>query len=148
MSPGPLRVVACLDVGSTDTKLAVVSVPGGDLVVVSRGVLYVVDPTTGAADRIEVPGRQLTGGDGLELRGRTLYVVNGYGGDEVVAAAPVDEDDRPAVRVGRRGRRRRRLGLTGECRTDGHEHEEGRGGQNKGGALECVHRGLRGATPM
>ena len=58
--------------------------PGGDLVVVSRGVLYAVDPSTGVADRIEVSGRQLTGGDGLELRGRTLYVVNGYGGDEVV----------------------------------------------------------------
>ena len=28
--------------------------------------------------------RQLSGGDGLELRGKTLYVVNGYGGDEVV----------------------------------------------------------------
>lgn len=58
--------------------------PGGDLVVVSRGALYLVDPSTGVADRIEVSGRQLTGGDGLELRGRTLYVVHGYGGDEVV----------------------------------------------------------------
>ncbi len=60
------------------------ALPGGDLVVVAGGVLYAVDPSTGVADRIEVQGRQLTGGDGLELRGRTLYVVNGYGGDEVV----------------------------------------------------------------
>ena len=48
---------------------------GGQLVVVSGGVLYAVDPSTGVADRIEVAGRALTGGDGLELRGRTLYVV-------------------------------------------------------------------------
>jgi hypothetical protein len=58
--------------------------PGGDLVVVSGGVLYAVDPSTGRADVIELFGRALRGGDGLELRGRTLYVVNGYGGDEVV----------------------------------------------------------------
>ena len=58
--------------------------PGGDLVVVSGGVLYTVDPSTGAAHVIEVSGRQLSGGDGLEIRGKRLYVVNGYGGDEVV----------------------------------------------------------------
>ena len=58
--------------------------PGGDLVLVSGGVLYRVDPDTGVADVIEVSGRELTGGDGLVVRGSTLYVVNGYGGDEVV----------------------------------------------------------------
>ena len=58
--------------------------PNGDLLVVSGGVLYVVDPRSGEADRLEQTGRALTGGDGLELRGRALYVVNGYGGDEVV----------------------------------------------------------------
>lgn len=58
--------------------------PGGDLVVVSGGVLYTVDPSTGVAEVIEVSGRQLAGGDGLEIRGKRLYVVNGYGGDEVV----------------------------------------------------------------
>lgn len=58
--------------------------PNGDLLTVSGGRLYVVDPDTGAADRVEQAGRALTGGDGLELVGRTLYVVNGYGGDEVV----------------------------------------------------------------
>jgi len=60
------------------------ALPSGDLVVVSGGVLYAVDPDTGAADVIEVRGRQLTAGDGLVLDGSTLYVVNGYGGDEVV----------------------------------------------------------------
>lgn len=57
--------------------------PGGDLVVVSQGVLYRVDPTTGATSIIEVD-QALAGGDGLELRGNQLYVVNGYGGNEVV----------------------------------------------------------------
>jgi streptogramin lyase len=57
--------------------------PTGDLVLVSGGVLYAVDPVTGVADVIEVRGRQLTAGDGLVLDGSTLYVVNGYGGDEV-----------------------------------------------------------------
>lgn len=57
--------------------------PDGDLLVVSGGVLYAVDPQDGDADRIEQSGRQLVGGDGLVLDGRTLYAVNGYGGDEV-----------------------------------------------------------------
>ena len=58
--------------------------PNGDLLVVSGGVLYVVDPQDGTADRVEQSGRALSGGDGLELVGRTLFVVNGYGGNEVV----------------------------------------------------------------
>ncbi len=73
--------------------------PSGDLVVVSGGVLYAVDPSTGRADRIEVSGRQLRGGDGLELRGRTLYVVNGYGGDEVVVLR-LSRDGRTATTTG------------------------------------------------
>jgi hypothetical protein len=75
------------------------ALPNGDLVVVSGGVLYLVDPSTGAADRIEVSGRRLTGGDGLELRGRTLYVVNGYGGDEVVVLR-LARDGRSATTTG------------------------------------------------
>ena len=43
--------------------------PTGDLVITSGGTLYRVDPGTGVADRIEVTGRRLTSGDGLELRG-------------------------------------------------------------------------------
>lgn len=58
--------------------------PNGDLIVVSGGVLYVIDPDNGTADRVEQSGRALAGGDGLELVGRTLFVVNGYGGNEVV----------------------------------------------------------------
>lgn len=62
--------------------------PGGDLVAVSgaaRGnALYVIDPETGVADAVEVRGEQLTGGDGLVLRGSTLYVVRGFGRQSVV----------------------------------------------------------------
>ena len=57
--------------------------PSGELLVVSGGVLYAVDTATGVADRLEQSGRALTAGDGLVLDGSTLYVVNGYGGDEV-----------------------------------------------------------------
>ena len=55
--------------------------PGGDLVITqsSTGDLYRVDPRTGVADRIEVTGGDLKSGDGLELRGNTLYVVYGPG---------------------------------------------------------------------
>lgn len=54
--------------------------PDGTVLLVSGGVLYEVDPATGVADRLEQTGGEpLTSGDGLELRGRTLYVVNGFG---------------------------------------------------------------------
>jgi hypothetical protein len=54
------------------------ALPTGELIAVSGGVLYVIDPVTGVADRVEVTGEQLTSGDGLVLDGRTLYVVRGY----------------------------------------------------------------------
>jgi streptogramin lyase len=73
--------------------------PTGDLVVVSGGVLYAVDPITGVADVIEVRGRQLTAGDGLVLDGSTLYVVNGYGGNEV-AVLRLSADATSAQAVG------------------------------------------------
>lgn len=62
------------------------ALPGGrELIVVqsATGTLYRVDAATGVADVIEVQGRALTSGDGLELRGDTLYVVYGYGTDAV-----------------------------------------------------------------
>ena len=73
--------------------------PSGDLLVVSGGVLYAVDPATGRADAVEVRGRQLTAGDGLVLDGSTLYVVNGYGGDEV-AVLRLSADGNRAQAVG------------------------------------------------
>ncbi|HEX8496966.1 MAG TPA: hypothetical protein VF661_07205, partial [Actinomycetales bacterium] len=50
----------------------------------SRGGLYVVDPMTGATTVIPVTGSPAqTAGDGLELRGSTLYNVRGSGQREV-----------------------------------------------------------------
>ena len=61
--------------------------PHGDLLIVGAGALFRVDPDTGVADKLEqVGGIPLTGGDGLELRGRTLYVVFGFGRDSVAVA--------------------------------------------------------------
>jgi outer membrane protein assembly factor BamB len=55
----------------------VVADHGRALVVVNtvRGTLYRVDPATGASVRIELGGATVPNGDGLVLRGRTLYVV-------------------------------------------------------------------------
>ena len=39
------------------------------------GVLYRIDPDTGVASTIDLAGASVTGGDGLLLRGDTLYVV-------------------------------------------------------------------------
>lgn len=41
----------------------------------TSGVLYRVDPATGAATRVDLGGESLTNGDGLLLIGRTLYAV-------------------------------------------------------------------------
>lgn len=54
------------------------TLPGGDLVVVSSsGGLFRVDPATGATTEL-LTAAELPSGDGLELRGSTLYVVNAF----------------------------------------------------------------------
>jgi hypothetical protein len=54
----------------------IVSTPAGLVVVHSaRGELFRLDPATGAASPIDLGGATVTAGDGLELAGRTLYVV-------------------------------------------------------------------------
>jgi len=77
---------------------------GGALVVTqsSTGDLYRVDPRTGVTDRIEVAGRDLTAGDGLVLRGRTLYVVYGFSTDSaaVVRLAPDGRSGKVVGEVG------------------------------------------------
>jgi hypothetical protein len=78
--------------------------PGGDLLAVSGGVLYVIDPATGVADRVEVSGlpggrTSLTGGDGLELRGKTLYVVRGFNPTGSVVVLRLGEGGRTATFV-------------------------------------------------
>ena len=60
------------------------ALPGGDLLVVDMGTLLRVDPDTGVATLLpQTSGPDLTNGDGLELRGTTLYVVYGLGDDSV-----------------------------------------------------------------
>ncbi len=50
---------------------------GGWLVLVhsNTGLLFRVNPRTGATRQIDTGGSSVTFGDGLEFRGRTLYVV-------------------------------------------------------------------------
>ena len=45
------------------------------LVQSNTGLLFRVDPATGGARAIDTGGQSVTAGDGLEIRGRTLYVV-------------------------------------------------------------------------
>lgn len=71
--------------------------PGGNLVITAGGDLYRVRPATGLADRIEVSGPDLTGGDGLERRGRTLYVVHGFSRDSVAVVRLAKGSRRAAV---------------------------------------------------
>ena len=68
----------------------------------STGDLFRVDPRTGASDRIEVSGRDLTAGDGLVLRGRTLYVVFGFSTDSA-AVVRLSRDGRSGEVVGEVG---------------------------------------------
>jgi hypothetical protein len=57
----------------------IVSLGHNTLVIVqtNTGLLFRVNATTGVTTRIPVTGGPLTGGDGLELKGNTLYVVRG-----------------------------------------------------------------------
>lgn len=48
---------------------------GSALLVVNAGVLYRVDPGTGDAQVVDLGGASVENGDGMLLRGRTLYVV-------------------------------------------------------------------------
>ncbi len=53
---------------------------GKTLIVVNSelGVLFAVDPENGEATAIDLGGASVTSGDGLLLRGRTLYVVRNF----------------------------------------------------------------------
>ena len=61
---------------------------GKTLVIVqsNTGFLFTVDPATGVADRIDLGGATLPGGDGLLLDGKTLYVVQGSSNQVAVVA--------------------------------------------------------------
>jgi sugar lactone lactonase YvrE len=86
------------------------------LLVVAGGILYRVNKETGAAKRVYLGGYVLTNGDGLLVRGRTLYVVQnrlsqvavfklnrrGTAGD-LVKTLPVPESDVPTTVAAYRG---------------------------------------------
>lgn len=61
----------------------------------STGLLFRVDPATGAADRVRTGGVRLRDGDGLLLEGRTLYAVQNA--RNVVAVLRVAPGGRRAV---------------------------------------------------
>ena len=86
-APGTLRVLALTGDYVQPAGFGLNGIrplPGGNLLAVSGGALYRIDPATGVADRLEISGTPLTSGDGLVLRGSTLYVVRGYGRNSIV----------------------------------------------------------------
>jgi sugar lactone lactonase YvrE len=66
--------------GAFNANGIVASQDGGTLILVNTGMgkLYRVDPTTGDAASIDLAGDTLPNGDGLVLRGHTLYVVQNF----------------------------------------------------------------------
>ena len=73
--------------------------PTGDLLLISGGLLHVVDPATGVTDLVEQAGRPLTGGDGLVLSGSTLYVVYGFDDRDSVVQLRLSSDLRSSTFV-------------------------------------------------
>ncbi|WP_345713095.1 superoxide dismutase, partial [Kineococcus glutinatus] len=80
------------------------ALPDGALVATQSvtGDLFRIDPGSGATTRLAVSGVDLAGGDGLVLRGRTLYVVYGFATDEV-AVVRLARDLRSGEVTGRLG---------------------------------------------
>ncbi|MEU7754323.1 superoxide dismutase [Micromonospora sp. NPDC049171] len=69
---------AYAQVGTGVNLNGITTTPDGSALIVvqsNTGTLYRVDPATGATTVVDVPGYTFTNGDGLLLRGRTLYVV-------------------------------------------------------------------------
>ena len=71
----------------------IVATPNGKTLIAVQTVakrLFTIDPTTGATKAIDLGGYDLTNGDGLLLRGRTLYVVQNR--DNKVAVFALSHD--------------------------------------------------------
>lgn len=64
-----------------------------------NGKLYRINPRTGVTRELDVRNAQLTNGDGMELRGDTLYVVRNR--DNLVLALRLDDRLTTAERVAR-----------------------------------------------
>ena len=68
------------------------------LVQSNEGLLFKVNPRTGETTQIDTGGYLVTNGDGLELRGDTLYVVRNF--DNLVAVLSLGGGLRSAALVG------------------------------------------------
>jgi outer membrane protein assembly factor BamB len=73
---------------------------GGRLVLVqsNEGLLFKVNPRTGETTQIDTGGYSVANGDGLELKGDTLYVVRNF--DNIVAVLKLGGGLRSAALVG------------------------------------------------
>jgi hypothetical protein len=73
---------------------------GGWLILVqsNTGLLFRVDPRTGETQQVDTGGYLATNGDGLDFRGRTLYVVRNF--SNLVAVLQLSRDLREATLVG------------------------------------------------
>ncbi|HEV8696692.1 MAG TPA: hypothetical protein VGQ89_03285 [Candidatus Limnocylindrales bacterium] len=73
---------------------------GGWLIMVqsNTGLLFRVNPRTGVTQQVSTGGYLVSNGDGLEIRGRTLYVVRNF--DNLVAVLRLSRDLREATLVG------------------------------------------------
>ena len=70
---------------ATPREDALISVQGGDV-----GKLWKIDPATGAFVQIDLGGATVLRGDGLLLKGRTLYVMRNR--DEIVSVVRLNAD--------------------------------------------------------
>lgn len=72
---------------------------GGWLLAVqtANGKLYRINPRTGVSRLVDVVGARLNNGDGLELKGETLYVVRNF--NNLVVALQLDERLTSAERI-------------------------------------------------
>ena len=73
---------------------------GGKLITVqtNTGLLFSIDPKTGVTTAIDTGGYSLLNGDGLVLRGRSLYVVRNQ--DDLVAVLKLGKGLVTATKVG------------------------------------------------
>ncbi|HEY8340650.1 MAG TPA: hypothetical protein VIK95_12315 [Egibacteraceae bacterium] len=66
---------------------------GGDVLILvqsNTGELFAVDAATGVADEIDLGGDDVSNGDGILLRGRTLYVVENF--DQEITTVTLSPD--------------------------------------------------------
>jgi sugar lactone lactonase YvrE len=93
----PLTGDFVLDPAAFNANGIVRTPDGRGLIIVQTGtgLLFRVDPATGVTRKIDVGGQTFVNGDGLLIRGRTLYVVQNR--DNKVAVLTLDNQGRTGV---------------------------------------------------